>query len=691
MNRAPRGITFNLGLRLYMLLVAIVLPTLFVYYVYNFRTIEAIHALEVDDMIRVVSLRLHDRLPTSGKIEELRSKRRKDALTLILKERMPDADGLRNVSVLLATKDGQLQFISGNGKGAMTEAGPDDVKAFVENGVQTVTVELEGREHITVSAPLMHKAAPRGVVHFQMLPQRPEVTVITEVHDRIRSISTWLEAWVSTYDVEEDLREVIGDVMTPELQRIVEGPSGLANISVLVASPGGTLNHLASYGPGAMTGPSGGDAKAVIEQRVQKINVQRGGKEYVAVSSPLIDNGNVRAVLHFQMLPQEVGLGPRVPELRANLVLGAGAMLLILALGVALFFQFAVRRPITELTTSMGQATEGNLNAIVDLHGGEFGWLATSYNQMIRQLKGTLDENRQLLEQIQGFNEELKRKIAAATEELAAKNLQLQAVNEKLFVMQRHLTTQEKLATLGEVAAIIAHELGTPLNAISGHLQLLLQDQVADPKVVERLKVIDGQVDRLTAIIREVLKAMRVPPPRPARVDLKKIVRGVAELVQPVTQKRGIVLEVQANGEVPQIEADADQIQQVLMNLFTNGMDAMDQGGWIRVSSAFVSSADLASVAGESAALLGSEAHVRIDVADTGRGMDATSMSKAFEPFYTAKRIEGDTGPSMGLGLGLAICRQIVRNHHGDITVKSETGKGTVFTIYLPVEQPRAT
>src|SRR6185295_18197 len=133
-------------------------------------------------------------------------------------------------------------------------------------------------------------------------------------------------------------------------------------------------------------------------------------------------------------------------EIKANLVLGATGLVLAVGFGVAVFFHYSVRRPIRQLSDTMEDAAEGNLSALVDIRAGEFGWLAATYNRMMRRLKQSVDENRTLLEQIKGFNEELRAKIDAATAELAAKNTQLEGANERLLGLQRRLTTLEKLA-----------------------------------------------------------------------------------------------------------------------------------------------------------------------------------------------------------------------------------------------------
>jgi signal transduction histidine kinase len=423
------------------------------------------------------------------------------------------------------------------------------------------------------------------------------------------------------------------------------------------------------------------DADAVLQGHEQKMDIIRGERQILSVSMPLRVRGEIRGVLHLDVVPTKIGLGLRLREVKANLLLGATGLVLAVGIGVAIFFQYSVRRPIRQLTETMENAAEGNLSALVDIRAGEFGWLAATYNRMMRRLKTSVDENRTLLDQIKGFNEELRAKVEAATAELGAKNTQLEGANERLLSLQRRLTTLEKLATLGEIATIIAHELGTPLNAISGHLQLLLSDNVSDPNVLARLRVIDGQVDRLTGIVRGVLKAMRVPPPRYSPVDVRRVVRDVIDLFSPMAEKRKISIHLRLEESLPSLQADPDQLQQVFMNLFSNAVDAMQEGGVLSLRARTVPESESAGV-GDVAGC------VRIDISDTGEGMDEETAKHAFEPFFTTRNGENNGGVSIGLGLGLSICRQIVKNHYGEIAVRSERGKGTEFTLLLPVTPP---
>lgn len=542
---------------------------------------------------------------------------------------------------------------------------------------------------------------PTLAVYFVYNKSVMEALHAREVDDTVHRASFRMEEILGGYDLawmvtgvvmtdvaERERREAERLRLDRDLRRVLADFPGLKGISVFAVAEGG-LTFAAGCG-GCSTNPSGED----IEGKTVRIEMQRGTEHVLAVSVPVRrwnaadHRDELAAAVHLEISPEKVGV--RFPDWQRGLLLGAIGTMLVLGLSVAFFMRRAVRLPAIELMDAMRSAAEGNLAALVEPRTGEMGQLAGSYNQMMRRLKQSMDENHKLLAQIQGFNEELKRQVAAAIAELGSRNTELAEANEKLFLIQRQMTTLEKLATLGQLATTIAHELGTPLNAISGHLQLLAEEEVG-ARARERLRVIDQQVDRLIGIVRDVLKSMRVPPPRLEPTDVNRVIEGVLALVEPVTAKRGIKVELKLSRDVPQVPGDADQIEQVLMNLFTNAMDAMDRGGTLSVATAFVSAEDAARLSADwqsqptgSYATLPDGSYLRLDVSDTGAGMDEETARNAFEPFYSTK--EGQSGR---VGLGLAICRQIVKSHHGEVAVRSEVGKGTTFSLFLPVERDR--
>ncbi|MEK7865385.1 MAG: HAMP domain-containing protein, partial [Planctomycetota bacterium] len=214
-----------------------------------------------------------------------------------------------------------------------------------------------------------------------------------------------------------------------ELKRVVTETMGLEGAAVFAAEGDRGLTGIARAGAGQER-PSFEDVEAVyVQGRTLRNDTMRGGERILAVSIPVTrwnaaeKREDSIGAIHLDVSPANIGL--RFPDWQRGLLLGALGTMLLLGLGVAVFVHTAVRRPALELVDAMQRASEGNLSALVEPRTGEMGWLAGAYNQMMRRLKHSMDENGRLLTQIQGFNEELKRKVASATHELEQRNTEL--------------------------------------------------------------------------------------------------------------------------------------------------------------------------------------------------------------------------------------------------------------------------
>jgi two-component system, NtrC family, sensor kinase len=324
---------------------------------------------------------------------------------------------------------------------------------------------------------------------------------------------------------------------------------------------------------------------------------------------------------------------------------------------LTIFFSRAINRPIQQLVRAMSEAEEGRLNVAVSVKSrDELGLLAVHFNRM--------------LSRISQFNEELTLRVEAATRELAQRNEELRLANESLFQAQRQLVQSEKLSALGHVAATMAHEIGTPLNSISGYIQLMLTEGTGSDLMTKRLKIIESQLDRLTQTIRNLLHSTRQPEPQLKALDINQLLENILILIQPGMSMRGITLVRQLNAAAPPISGDPGLLQQVFLNLVTNALDAMPQGGVLTISTA--------SEAGSSQ----NGQFVEVAVMDTGTGMSTEVRRKAPEPFFTTKE------PGKGAGLGLSICEEIIRSHHGKMEIESQEGKGSTLRVQLPVISP---
>lgn len=240
--------------------------------------------------------------------------------------------------------------------------------------------------------------------------------------------------------------------------------------------------------------------------------------------------------------------------------------------------------------------------------------------------------------------------------------LQLLAKDRELKNAQAQLVRAEKLASIGHLAAGVAHEVLNPLNIISGHTQLLLMHRGLDPKISEALKTVMKQVKRSANIIDNLLRFSRVRESQTRTVNLNKLIEEALALIEYDMSRDNIQIVRHLNPHVPPIMADGEQLQQTFLNLITNARDAMAEGGTLTISTSLR----------EGNAL-------QISFQDTGCGIPEKDLGKVFDPFFTTKP-EGK-----GTGLGLSVCHAIIENHGGTISVESQQGKGATFVITLPI------
>ena len=231
--------------------------------------------------------------------------------------------------------------------------------------------------------------------------------------------------------------------------------------------------------------------------------------------------------------------------------------------------------------------------------------------------------------------------------------------------MQEQLRKTERIAELGTLASGMAHEIGTPMNVILGRAEYLLQ-RTADEGMKKGLATIVTQIERITKVMNQLLAFARRKSPDRQAVDLGEIVEDSLEMFQERMTHGRITVEKAIEADMPSIQADRDQLIQVLINLVMNSLNAMPEGGRLRLSLAREGS------------------HVCLGVSDTGHGMPEEIRSKVFEPFFTTK----DFGK--GTGLGLTVVKGIIEEHGGTIAVESVVDKGTTFWIQLPLDEAQA-
>ncbi|MEO8701532.1 MAG: ATP-binding protein [Kofleriaceae bacterium] len=302
-----------------------------------------------------------------------------------------------------------------------------------------------------------------------------------------------------------------------------------------------------------------------------------------------------------------------------------------------------VSRPITKLLRGIDDVAKGDLShVILSERDDEIGTIATRFNEMTFSLRESRNET--------------------------------QRQNEAKLALEQRLGHTEKLATIGQLAAEIAHEVGTPLNVIAGRARSI-QRKSKDPDAVEKnAGIVAEQTARITRIIQRLLDFARrkVGAPERSAVNLNELSLTTMELLAGQFSSAKVRTRLERAEALPRVAGDADRLQQVLINLLLNAVQAMPDGGALVVETRVVRRARPGLEGGTE------QDFVMVGVIDTGTGIPADIKDKIFDPFYTTKEGQG------GTGLGLAVCSGIVKEHDGWIDVEDGANGGSVFRIYVP-------
>lgn len=317
-------------------------------------------------------------------------------------------------------------------------------------------------------------------------------------------------------------------------------------------------------------------------------------------------------------------------------------------------YRYFVYSPLERLLHTISRTgTQQHANVKQTTLDDEFGRASKEYDRMLAQVHA-LTEERDRQQEI------LRERVREATRELQQRNEQLADANRELWETSRRLSQMERLAVAGQTAAQFAHEVGTPLNTISIHVEMLRDRVGNDADALRRTGIVSEQLERIERIVRSMLDRTRIEKPVLQVLDAGLLLDHICETMSPALRARKVELHKSFAAALPRIAADPDRMQQVFINLINNALDAMPDGGELRLC----------------AAAEGSE--LCIEVSDTGCGMDEETRRRIFDPLYTTKQ------RGRGTGFGLVVVKQILDEHQGTIAVTSTPGQGSSFHLHFP-------
>ena len=446
-------------------------------------------------------------------------------------------------------------------------------------------------------------------------------------------------------DLEQEMQVVVSS--RPDFRQIdvYENQESVPRLIATTAS--GTANLLSAWddsGPAITTGATSSQ-------------IDRNNGQYWLITTPISNGqhtGFIKALVHKSSHRELVNSLHR----EYNFVL-FGAVIASVLLLYFLFVYF-FRKPVKDIVETMAQTRRGDLSARAVVHrDDELGEIAGNFNQMMDDIASRSREREELLRQIGSLNNQLVRKVHLATSEL-------DAANGNLIRTQQRLLHAERMAAIGQVTASLAHEIGTPLNAINGHLQLLARNHPSCGDTQRRLKIVDAQLASIVHSVKSLLERTHRRPIEPQPTDINLILEELLLLVAPIFESHNIRVSQQLDDGLPGVLADRESLHQVFLNLVNNSLEAMPEGGEMKFVTTYLGAAKL----------------IEVRLIDSGTGICDDAKNHLFEPMWTTKQ--------SGSGLGLAIAREIVLEHGGRIDCMFEVEKGAEFRVLLPVFESKS-
>ncbi len=375
--------------------------------------------------------------------------------------------------------------------------------------------------------------------------------------------------------------------------------------------------------------------RALLRKKLQSLS----GKLIFAIGAMMLIVGFLFAFTFIKQFPN-VPLG--------KVLFYGGPFVVIISFILCLILYNFVTKPLSYLVEGMKRLSSGDMEYRIDYEGSdEIGILARSFNTMSDELK-------EYKEKMENWTKSLEEEVQKKTAEI--------------YKAQEHLINTEKLASLGRMAAGVAHEINSPLTGIVTFAHLMLKRTPPEnTQDMEDLNVIIDQAERCSKIIKGLLGFSRKTSSEKSLINLNTLLENTLAMVRHQSKFYNILFDLQLDSAIPQVNVDPNQIQQVFLNLLINAADAMEKKGKIILATRLVEN--------------NGARFVELEVTDSGPGIPEEMRSKIFEPFFTTKPA------GKGTGLGLAVSYGIIKKHEGTIFIKSAPDSGSSFYIQLPASR----
>jgi signal transduction histidine kinase len=452
---------------------------------------------------------------------------------------------------------------------------------------------------------------------------------------------------------QEAMEDYLRDRQIDDLRDLGDQLTGFERIVGLqIYDPDGRLvYHSRTLEPEAVP-PAGNLQLALTQGKESESQRLLNGMRVISFVRPLFDPSGKRIVGVMEILEAESFIEEATRAYRGWIAGVTLIMMAATAFVVIVVARAGIGRPAADLVARFRAVGAGDLSRRAPAgRGDEFGELAREFEGMVTQLEQA--------------------------------RLSLVAEQEERRRVEARLRHAERLASVGRLAAGLAHEIGTPLNVIGGRAEALQRRLAGEPAAGRSLGIISAQIDRISRIVRDLLDFARGSPPRLAPTAIPDVVGKVLDLLEQRLESAGVKVAVEWPANLPEIRADAQQLHQVFLNLVSNAIDVMPDGGTLTIHAtraAALPGSDPAELAEDNGGT--PAAFVAVIVADTGPGIPPEHQGRVFDPFFTTK----DVG--RGTGLGLSVSYGIVRDHGGGIDLHSDPGAGSRFTVVLPIDGP---